>query len=263
MKTFMAVAALFLSSCAANHPQAPVEGAPVHYRVLVDAMFGPTLAGDDVLQGPMDARLEMRLSSNPTRRFRDGSTGRLLRFEAVNLSVDSIPQPLELEGRSVEIRTFPNGEILDIAWMDKVSGHGRYLDVFGVVFSALSPAPPSLKVAEQANRRIIWPYREGKALRWDNAVQAVWTNEGKVENDGNSAWQLQYEGPWTLSGATRYQTPEVQYTARGAGKGTILMDVRERELLRHRFEWHRDVTVMGVEAVSQAQTFRGTVEVMP
>jgi len=212
----------------------------------------------------MKARLEMRLSSSPTRRFRDGSVGHLLRFEDVNLLVDSTPQPIELEGRSVEIRTFLNGEILDIAWMDKVSGHGRYLDVFGVVFSALSPAPPSLKVAERSNRRIIWPFRVGKQLRWDNAVQAVWTNEGRVQtDDGHSAWKIKYSGPWSVTGGTRFQTPEIQYTARGAGEGTILMDVRERELLRHQFEWSRDVTVMGVDAVSQAQTFRGTVEVMP
>ncbi len=262
MKMYMCWVAVVMMSCAANHPQGSAVEQTVHYRVQMTALFGPVLSGESTLQPDLTAQVDMRLSSTRTRRFRDGSIGRLLRFETANITVNDSPTFLDLEGRSVEIRTFPNGEILDIVWMDKVSGHGRYMDVFGVVFQALSPAPPSLNVAEQVNRRIIWPYRVGKQLRWDNTVNAVWTNQGMVKNEEYSAWKLHYDGPWTVKGGTRFQTPEVKFAARGTGTGTVEMDARARELLNHRFEWNRNVTVTGRQTVTQSQAFRGVVEVL-
>ena len=248
-------------ACSMHHaPTVPME-AVERYSVAIEAGFGPVVAADDELQPAMDAQLEMVVSLRPTRRFRDGSMGRLLVVEQAKLKVNGEPSPLELVGRSAEVRTFPNGEILDIGWGEKLSGPNRYMDVFEVLLPALSPAPPSVDVGAEARRRILWPFRSGRSLRWDNAVQAVWGNAGLVEVEGHSPqWDLNYEGPWALEGNTRFVDPEIGFRARGDAKGTVRVEHPSGRLISHRFEWSRTAQVLGENGVEQEQSFRGQLE---
>ena len=117
--------------------------------------------------GPWSANLELRLTKEPSRAFRDESMGALIQFEAASLVVaqpdeDPRPVPLDLVGRVIEIRTFEDGEILDIGWAGRTAGMGRYLDVFDLVFPAISLAVPPLREDETARRRIIWPTPVGR-----------------------------------------------------------------------------------------------------
>ena len=167
---------------------------------------------------------------------------------------------MTLSGRTAELRTFPNGEILDIGWGHRVAGAGRYLDVFEVIYPAISPTPPSLDEAEEGRRRIIWPFRDHGTLRWDNAVEALWTNQGARVRGDEKAWSIHYEGPWTTMGQERSRPSLARYRGDGHGSGTVEIDVASGRLLSHEFEWSRTAVVSMVRTLEQTQAFVGTVE---
>ena len=252
-----------LMSCSVHRAGEQPVDVTRHYRVTVAARFGAVESNGSVLQPPVDTQLALRMTSTPTRRFRDGSFGTQLRVEDATLTMDGEAVPLELVGRTAELRTFANGEILDIGWVDKFSRPARHMDAFEVIFPALSPAPPSVTVGAEAHRRIIWPFRSGRAVRWDNAVDAVWGNKGVDKAQASPAWALTYRGPWNLDGRTRLGAPSIGYTAQGHGEGTVWMDVKTGMMALHQFEWHRTVQVEGKAAITQTQAFQGTVEVIP
>ena len=141
-----------------------VDGpSPVRYVFSVSGDFGAISDASTGanLQDATEAELVLRLSVVPVRRFIDGSLGQRVRVDHATLSVDGQPyDELELEGRTVELRTFPDGEIRrsagSIAGLDLTASW----EVFEVVFPAISPAPPSLKRGQTSSRRIIWPLPE-------------------------------------------------------------------------------------------------------
>ena len=137
------------------------------YRVRIDAEVGDVqlVHDESAVRSIAHLTLDTVVSLNDVRVFRDGSVGKKAVFESAELVKNgAIVKDFELAGRAVEIRTFPDGEILAISWMEKVAGPGRMLDVFEVIFPALSPAAPPLRKNEEAKRRIIWPFvnREGQ-----------------------------------------------------------------------------------------------------
>lgn len=242
-------------ACATHHPREELVPRLERYSVRVAAEFGPTVSGEIELQAEMTTELQMVVAMEPTRRFRDGSSGRLLSVESATLTLSGEPLPLDLVGRTAELRTFPNGEILDVGWGEKLSGPDRYLDVFEIVFPALSPSPPTVDSGATARRRIIWPFKHARTLRWDNAVDAVWTNTGLKER----RWRLEYEGAWAMEGKTRFVESKVTYGGRGAATGVVLMDAATGQLVSHEFDWTRTVEVSGLGSVEQKQRFHGTV----
>ena len=247
--------------CATHHPRETPSEETQQLFVTLEAEFGAVEADGQILQESLEADLTIQASLQPVRRFRDGSVGSLFVVSEASLTVDGEPVPLELAGRSAELRTFPNGEILDFSWGEKLSGPDRYLDVFGVVLPAVSPSPPSLEVGAEARRRIIWPFKSGRTLRWDNAVDAVWENEGEVEIGTRRSWKLSYEGPWSLEGKARFVEPIVTYRGKGRADGHVWMDAEAGTLIRHQFDWSREVIVEGLSSIHQQQSFRGVVEV--
>ena len=236
------------------------------FSVHIEAHFGELVdpESQQSLQAALDADLSLNLTLTPARTFRDGSLGRILSVESAALRVSEggtvRTLPLTLAGRTAELRTFPSGEILDISWGHRLAGLGRYMDVFEVIFPAISPAPPSLDEGKEGRRRIIWPFRDHGALRWDNAVEATWTNQGVQPVGEEQAWQLQYEGPWVLKGQTRNTRTPLVYGAEGKGSGTVKVEVSSGRLLSHDFEWSRTAVVSGARALQQTQAFVGTVE---
>jgi hypothetical protein len=242
-----------------------------HFRVQVDGKFGPVVlddSQDEALVSASHVSLKLRLHWEPSRQFRDGSFGRLVEFDDAEMSVrrdgKSITIPVELTGRAVELRTFPNGEILDVSWISRVSGIGRSMDVFDVVFSALSPSPPSLKEKQSLKRRIMFPYRDANRLRWDHSVNAVWSHEGEAQLGDLTVNQIAYEGPWQTEGMTRGAAPRTKYHAVGTAEGRVLYDEKSSEMVHHQFDWARQVQVIGTTGtLIQEQTFSGTVERLP
>jgi len=240
---------------------------PVRYRISLHGDFGAVTDPEsgEVLQEDTDAELSLSLSVSPVRRFRDGSMGQRVVVEESALSVDGAAyEGLELTGRSLELRTFSDGEILTLGWVDRWSGPDRFMDVFEVVFPAISPAPPSLKKGETASRRIIWPYLGEERLRWDSAVDAKWTNKGVVERGAAKAWHLSYEGPWRVHGGRRTGDEKFKVSASGDADGQVWFDKATGALVSHRFAWSREVEVSGAAArLKQAQAFVGSVERQP
>ena len=258
---------LLLLGCQAHSPSGAMNEEPERYQIRIDGEFGSVTAGKtgEVLQPSATIALELRVRMVPTRRFSDGSYGRLLYLERAKITRTDGPDEQvidnQLAGRTVELRTFPDGEILDISWGGKVVGQGRYLDVFDVIFPAVSPSAPSLLDGEATRRNMIWPVRQSKMFRWDNMVEALWQNEGQVEVDGTSAWSLLYQGEWVTKGITRDAQPRRQWSAVGQSTGTIRYDTEGANMLEHRLDWTRTVSVRGEGGiVSQEQRFVGTVE---
>lgn len=240
------------------------------YQAQLVGVFGPLLVTStgESIQDQREVAMELRLRVEPSRAFRDGSYGRLIHVESANLSqkTDGALSPLEghLVGRTVELRTFPDGEILDISWADKVAGPSRYLDVFEVIYPALSPAAPSISEGEAVKQRIIWPFRQENELRWDNIVDAVWRNHGQDNIRQVETWRLSYEGAWGTEGKTRRASPAREWKASGKAKGTAHFDRRSSDLVSHSIDWSRVVTVAGVAGkLTQSQQFSGSVERLP
>jgi len=213
-------------------------------------------------QTSTELELSLNLSVQDVRMFRDGSMGKRVLFTDAELKQDGqVTEGLMLQGRAVELRTFLNGEILAIGWVDRIAGANRFMDVFEVVFPAISPAPPSVRPQQAVKRRIIWPFLTDDGLRWDAAVDAVWSNQGAEERQERKAWRLSYEGPWRIHGGRRGHQAVIRYLASGSAKGTAWFDKRTGDLIGHNFQWGRTVTIKGAAGeVSQVQDFRGTVE---
>jgi hypothetical protein len=251
--------------CAPHHR--PAETVEVErFDIHIEAHFGALVDTEShrSIQAATDADLRLQVALTPVRLFRDGSLGSIVSIESASLRVSEggadRSMPLTLVGRTAELRTFPNGEILDIAWGDRLAGLGRYLDVFEVVFPAISPGPPTVDDGEKARRRIIWPFRGAAGLRWDNAVEAVWSNQGVRKVGEEEAWQIHYEGPWTLRGPTRTNRSVTSYMAEGQGSGTVGLELSSGLLVSHDFEWQRTAVVSRKRSLQQTQTFVGHVE---
>jgi hypothetical protein len=219
-----------------------------------------------VLQEATSADLDLVIALSPTRRFRDGSQGQRVLIEAASLKVGPEKKDhhgLSLAGRTAELRTFPDGEILAIDWVERLAGSDRFIDVFEVVFPVISPAPPSLGVGEQASRRIIWPFLGTSKLRWDSAVDAVWKNDGLDTREDSKVWRLSYTGPWRTHGGRRAEPGRIQVRGEGEAEGTVWLDKTTGNLSAHTFSWSRAVKVKGTGgALTQSQTFVGNLELI-
>jgi hypothetical protein len=254
--------------CGAHKP--PHNDGPVIQRmaVRISANFGALADPDSgaVLQEGTSADLDLVIALSPTRRFRDGSQGQKILIETASLKVGTEKkdhQALSLAGRTAELRTFPDGEILAIDWVDRLAGADRFIDVFEVIFPVISPAPPSLRAGEEASRRIIWPFLGASKLRWDSAVDAVWKNDGLETRADSKAWRLSYAGPWRTHGGRRVEPGRVQFRGEGEAEGTVWFDKTTGSLSAHTFSWSRAVKVKGTGgALTQSQTFEGTLEVI-
>ena len=256
---------LVLLGCRAHTPATDAIDTPVLYQAEFVGVFGPIESErtGEVFQSEMEVKMQLRLRVEPTRAFRDGSYGRNIYIDSVSVQTGSDAQPIatQLRGRSVELRTFPDGEILDIAWSDKVAGDGRYLDVFEMVYPAVSPSAPTISEGDIIKQRIIWPFRIENSMRWDNIVDAIWRNHGKSEVTGGETWLLSYEGAWGTEGKTRRMLPKQEWKGRGAAKGDVHFDKKTSDLVRHSMNWSRVVSVRGEGGVLiQRQEFTGSME---
>ena len=258
---------LMLLGCGGRAVVSPDDMAPAQYRVAITGDFGPITdpVNGAQFQGDKKAELSLKLSVVPVRRFVDGSVGQRVKIEEGSLSVDSLPyDDLQLTGRSLELRTFPDGEILTLGWVDRWAGPHRFMEVFEVVFPAISPAPPSLRKGETSSRRIIWPFLGERRLRWDSAVDARWKNHGYEERGEFESWRLTYDGPWRIHGEHRSGPGAIKVTAAGRADGEVWFDTASGNMRTHRFSWSPEVLLAGPSGrLEQAQAFSGHVERLP
>lgn len=251
------------------------------FHLSVEGRFSTT--GQDRLPPEAAALLEdvaltldLTVRREVARPFRDGSLGHLVVFEAATgmlsregAGASAVAVPLELAGRSVELRTFPDGELLDVSLVEHVVGAGRYGDVFDLIFPVMSPAPPGV-ISERSGavaRAMHWPVRLSRVQGVKHTLWAQW----QLVTRSREGATLQYSGPWEGKGANPLQTADARdpsarlpVEARGTGEGEVRLDAQGR-LLAHRFSWQREVQLSypgGIELV-QKQRFSGNLERLP
>ena len=101
-------------------------------------------------------------------------------------------------------------------------------------------------------------------MRWDNIVDAVWSNHGHASIGAKDTWKLSYEGDWGTEGKTRRSSPAEEWLAKGTATGTAHFDRKSSDLVSHRLEWSRKVSLKGeATTVTQEQRFSVQVERLP
>ncbi len=189
----------------------------------------------------LDWHLRGRIEAMPARGFRDGSTSVLVRFVDLE-EAPSAQGPwvrAGLDGRSVEMRRFENGEILDLAQVEHLAGPPRHGDVLDWIFAAISPSPPRVASGESAYRRSSWPFLLRKDVGWRQALQATWTNQGFQGAGSARTALLDYEG--TLEGSGFDERLDRRYQVSGSAQGRVLLQASNGNTLHHELHWSRTV----------------------
>jgi hypothetical protein len=236
------------------------------YAFQLDARFSTQAVEDGqpapllVQAGTGELHLRGELRRTPTRTFRDGSRGWMVRFEDVEqaASLDGPWIEAGLSGRSVELRTFSSGEILAIRDVEHVAGPGRYGDVVDVLFPALSPVVPDLEPGDQAWRRSAWPLVIGSKRAWQNALVATWTHQGR------EAGQVLLSYAGGLEGKGQDARVDARLTQSGTASGEMRLRAADLRLLQHELDWTRVVQVDYGERLqlTQTQDFDGVLELI-
>lgn len=248
---------LWLLGCAAHRArpaaleQAGLEGWTV--SLAVDAETSGALA-----LPPMGLDVELDLRFGQVRRFRDGSLGMALhaRSEAAWLRQGEQRTPLEppgLAGRTVELRTFPDGEILAVNLADHWVGPDRYGDVLDLLFPLLSPAPPALEEGAEAARAVTWQARLAGGRAWRGVVDAVWHNAGQVTVEGVETWHLTWRGPWRTQGRDGTTAPPLSLEARGEVSGEVWIATADLRPVRAEIRGERALHLGGLTQVQRLQ----------
>ncbi len=265
-------------ACAPKQYVDPTDAAPVRYRLDITAQFGTGASGTDaaaqalalMAQAGLDAHLELEVQT--AREFRDGSLGSLVRFDRawfehhLDGQPSQVDDPSGLQGRSVELRSFPGDELLTVDLVEHIAGAPRYGDVLDLVFPVLAPYPPSLDEQERARDLMRWPtiVRSDRALR--NTVQVTWHNLGKGTVRGEEAWQLDYTGAWQATARDGEVRAGNLLAGQGEVAGTAWYRATDAELVVHDFQWSRTLTGHypgsgeGVVELVQEQRFSGRLE---
>ncbi len=188
-----------------------------------------------------DWHLRGRLEAAPARHFRDGSHSTLLRFVNIEEAPTAEGPWLRagLDGRSVEMRRFDDGQILDLAELHHLAGDPRHGDVLDLIFPALSPSPPAIGGGESKFSRSSWPFLLRKNVGWRSSLLATWQNQGFEGAGASRTAQLEYEG--TLEATGRDDRFDLEYRAEGRASGSVLLETATGSLLRHELHWQRTV----------------------
>jgi hypothetical protein len=245
------------------------EVVPERFHVVLEVAVQTEGVDPDLAStfAPLRWTVDAMLSMDPVRRFRDGSIGWLIRFDKVTEFIHddegAKPVPISgLEGRTVELRAFEDGEVLDVDMGAHIAGWGRGGDVLDVLLPVLSPAPPEMGWGKTGTRRMIWPFRIGREARWDNAVAAEWRNSGPIKDLAGPVRRYHYSGPWTLRGSDRRKPPGLRFSGTGELSGTVDVTFRDGRVLRHEFSGIRRVEIVrqAGDPIRQEQRFTGKLE---
>lgn len=270
---------LFLLACGVKPVPREADGPAVDYAVTLDLAVATTAA--DAAGSPLAAiapladlrqryTFDLRLAG--ARTYRDGSEGLLLRFVDGSLleGEGSAPQVPSLVGRSVELRRFPDGELLRIDLLDHVAGGDRHGELLDPLYFALSPRPPDLPAPGATDRRTArWPLFLDRDRGLWTTVSADWTLAGTERIADDRVWKIDYQGIWTTEGGDRSHGPPIAAKGEGTVQGTVWLSQSDHGLVRHTLRWSRTLTLTydgapaGPVTVVQRQAYEATVERRP
>ncbi len=180
----------------------PLQGGRTVPEPVVQT-FDLTLAADFETRGadglelelaPQSLQLEGRVSIAPSVSYRDGSLGRVLRFE--ELVDGSTGEPHGLEGRAIELRGFESGEVLTIHGMEHLAGPGRHGDVLDVIVPLFSPKVPELQRRDRVVTSTSYPVTIGDTRSHRVSLVTAWTPGTETRR----SQVLHYEGQLQCDG---------------------------------------------------------------
>ncbi|MCB9793261.1 MAG: hypothetical protein H6741_11085 [Alphaproteobacteria bacterium] len=185
-----------------------------------------------------EARLSLRgaLEQRRARSFRDGSEGHLVTFLEVEASQDGGEwAPWALGGRSLELRTFPTGEILDLYELEHVAGPGRHADLFDLLYPVLSPVVPRVTRGEEAWRRASWPFSVSRDRQLRTMLNASYRNEEILNLPQGRSARLPYTG--TMEGKGQDSEGPARLSLEGEASGEVFMRLNDARMVDHSFTW--------------------------
>lgn len=257
-----------LVACASRSGRLGAEAAPVTYRFELQAAFESSVVSPEGRQTELpqlpdsSMALRGRIQRTKSRDFRDGSAGHLVQWLDVEqaLTPDGPWERSELSGRSVEMRTFQDGEILDIQELEHLSHRPRYGDVYDFMFFLISPVVPRVDEGQEPVwRRASWPYLIEKGRGARTTLKATWTNLGFSDGPSGRSVKVAYEGE--LEGKGSDSAWGSQIALAGQATGTIDLRLPQARVVSHRFDWARTVTAdfegSGLQ-VQQQQQIQGS-----
>lgn len=262
---------MLLAGCAGRITPAPQADPVERFRIQVQADFTTDglealPASQAELLSPVGFDLDLVVLREPSQTFDDGSLGHYLRFESAEGTLrrgdTAEPVPLTLAGRTVEARTFDDGELLDLSLLEHAAGVGRYADVFDLIFPVLHPAPPDLKPRERRPRAVHWPVRLSDTEQLLNTLWAQWS----IVESTATMWHLDYSGKWSIRGSQEAGGRRVPAGGEGTGAGEVWLTKDDGQLQRHTFQWSRTLILIyaphedEVLRLKQSQSFVGVLE---
>lgn len=190
--------ALLLPACATL----PLQGGRSEPAPAVET-YDLTLDADFVTRGegglavdlaPTKLQLVGRVSLSPSIGYRDGSEGRVLRFDT--LIDQATGAPHGLAGRAFELRGFASGEVLELRGLDHLAGLDRHGEVLDVLVPLLSPKVPELGRQDRVVTSTSYPVVVAEDRGHRVTVVSSWTS-GVETRDGQA---LHYEGQLRCDG---------------------------------------------------------------
>jgi len=254
--------ALVQGGCTRLHT-ATLKSAPLQQYTFVADLRAETSLADaqgNVLAEPslppLTGHWEGRMESQAVREFQDGSIGHLVRVLDTR---GPGAEPSELSGRSFELRSFDNGEVLNLGLVEHLSGPPRMGDVLLPLWTATSPTVPHIPPGEKASRNVNLPY----ILDHDHGIRVTeeleWTYFGAERSPaGVRAHHFSYTGRLRGDGASGLDTALQLVSLTGTCSGDLWLDTDDLSVLSHAFQWDHTVTVLRKPAPRSAiDVFKG------
>ena len=255
---------LFLLACAGLQTGSTPTGPDRVYAVSLSSTFETQGAGADgeplgALAGleQQEHHLRGRVVMTRSRTYRDDSIGWTVRFDELQEGPTADGPWIEsgLEGRSIELRTFDDGQILAVVDAQHVTGDGRRGDVYDLLLPTLSPTVPALGSGDSAYRRSSWPFQVSSKSGTRSTLVAEYTHLGVESRRA----ELAYGG--TLEGEGHDDHLDGELTLGGQVEGTVWMRTTDAVMVRHDAVWERDVVVeyaSGARVAQQQRTLVAT-----
>ncbi len=210
------------------------------YRLELDV----DVVTDGLPVDPFRWHLDGTVAWSYTRTFRDGSMGHLVRFPELRARIErggqTVDVPVPFADAVLELRGFPDGEVLAVAGASRWTGEAGHIELLDVLWTGLSPHLPGSR-AEAEEHTSSWPawVKDGPRVR--HRLKARWTPGG----DG-----------WTYEGALEGQGGYVE--ASGTARGTVTLAKGDTRLQGHTFTWTRTTRTTWPTGADVRQTFTYT-----
>lgn len=243
---------LLLSACSKYAPVQAGFQLPQHQYHIQTVGFFENKSLDGVLSSEASPKfsvsMDWQVALAAAEQLRDDSAWMRLTVTKADYAVNDAPISSSAEGKIVDLRVFPWGELLSVRYMDYLSGDGRWLDVFEPILPSLFPNLPNLKKGETKQQEQRWPIVEGEQTIVRAANRINWH---RMPDEGE-LWVYSYEGIWLPNSRGNLQMQT------GTVKGQVWILPEDPWIIKHQFNWARHI-IDNDNQKQQSQTFTGEV----